>query len=164
VSIPTIGAGTNEVLKRSALTKTVFDVLKSTVLLGRGVAPPEGGWPNGTPGAGVFVPYAVLKTGVASTPGPSQPERLGRFRTSWLVGYAVTFHGKNESSVDEYADTVRDQILQLPKMLTLDGEDWTLQQVQISRMGATERDDSTSPAHWRLTDDVSLHLSRVRAT
>ncbi|HEY5787505.1 MAG TPA: hypothetical protein VIT65_22295 [Microlunatus sp.] len=164
MSIPTIASGSNEVIKRSELTKTIFDLLKSTVLLGRGVAPPEGGWPNGTPGSGAFVPYTVLKTGAATTPGPSQPERLGRYRTSWMVAYAVTFHGKNESSVDEYADTVRDQILALPREVSLDGVDWTVQQVQIARMGATERDDSTSPAHWRLTDDVSLHLSRVRTT
>lgn len=153
----------NEVIKRSLLTKAVFDLLKGQVLIGRGVAPPEGGWSAGQPGQGTYVPYVVLKTGAAITPGPGQPERLGRVRTSWVVSYAFTYHGKMESAVDEYADVVRDEIIALDKALTIDGVEWRVQQVKFDRLGATEIDNSTSPGHWRLTDDVSLHLSRVSA-
>ena len=136
----------------------------SDLLLGRGVAPPSGGWGGGQPGAGAFTPYAVLKTGVATTPAPGEPERLGVRRTSWLATYQFTYHERMESAVDEYADVCRDLILSsLPERYELDGVDWVLQALQIPRMGATEDDKSTTPSHWRLTDDVSLHLSRASA-
>ena len=155
---------TNEVLKRSELTKAIFDALSGTILLGRGVAPPGGGWASGQPGTGTFTPYAVLKTGVAQTPAPGEPDRLGPRRTSGLVGYQLTYHERMESAADEYGDSVRDQVLiSMPTTFELDGVTWNLNALQIPRMGASERDDSTSPAHWRITDDVSLHLSRASA-
>lgn len=155
---------TNQVLKRSELTKAIYDALSGSMLLGRGVAPPSGGWSGGQAGAGTFVPYAVLKTGQATTPAPGEAERMGALRTSWLATYQFTYHERMESAVDDYADVCRDLILsELPMAYTLDGVDWVVQAVQIPRMGATEVDQSTNPAHWRLTDDVSLHLSRARA-
>ena len=62
----------NQVIKRSELTKAIFDILSESMLLGRGVAPPSGGWAGGQPGAGAFTAYAVLKTGVATTPAATR--------------------------------------------------------------------------------------------
>jgi hypothetical protein len=153
----------NEVIKRSELTKAVYDHLSQNVLIGRGSAPRDGGWTGGQPGAGNFTPYVVLKTGRALSPGPGQPERLAVGRTSWVCNYVLSYHNTMESNVDDYADTIRDFILELPKTYTLDGVDWHLQRVSIEVMGETRSDNSTSPTHWSLADDVSLHLSRVRA-
>lgn len=153
-----------QVIKRSLLTKAVVDFLKAAdVLVGRGIAPPEGGYPSGQAGSSTFVPYVVLKTGPATTPAPGQPERLRFHQTSWVVGYTLTYHHNRESSVDEYADVVRDVLIGLPETYSIDGVDWRMQRAETPRLGPTERDESTSPTHWRLTDDVSLHLSRVLA-
>lgn len=153
----------NEVIRRSMLTKAIYDFMSTNVLMGRGAAPRDGGWTGGQSGAGTFVPYVVLKTGRATSPAPGQPERVAISRTSWACNYVLAYHNTMESNVDDYADTVRDFILQLPQTYTLDGVDWQLQRVTVDGMGETRVDNSTSPAHWSLADDVSLHLSRVRA-
>lgn len=153
----------NEVIRRSHLTRAVFDHLSANVLIGRGSAPRDGGWQNGQPGAGTYVPYAVLKTGRATTPATGQPERLGPSRTSWICGYVLTYHNTMESNVDDYADVVRDFLITLPQEMTIDGVDWRVQRLSIDAMGETRQDNSTAPSHWSVSDDVSLHLSRVRA-
>src|SRR5580765_1867488 len=132
---------TNAPIARSQLTKYLFEHLADVTLLGRGVAPPDGGWSDGQPGVGTFANYAVLKTGRAITPAPGEPERTGRFRTSWRVSYQVTYHSVNESNVDELADMGRARIVTFDGPFTLDGIDWTLQSIQIPQLGATERDD-----------------------
>lgn len=153
-----------EVIKRSSLTAQVIAALNGSILVGRGTAPPEGGFPQGTPGSQDFIPYLVVKTGIATTPSPGEPENLRRYRTSWIVMYSFTYHSTSDSRVDDFADVGRDLVLSvLPETYVLDGVTWRLQTVQIPRMGATEKDDSTDPAHWRLTDDVSLRLSRENA-
>jgi hypothetical protein len=157
---------TNAPIARGQLTGAVFthlqDGLNGDVLVGRGAAPEAGGWSNGQAGVGSFKDYVVLKTGTASTPAPGQPERLAALRTSWVCSYRLTFHGTKESSVDLRADMARALMVTLPEQFTLDGVDWTLQRVEYARLGDTRPDNSTDPAHWTVTDDVSLHLSRVQ--
>jgi hypothetical protein len=137
--------------------------ISNGTLLGRGVAPPAGGWPEGKERNGSWVNYAVLKTGVAVTPGSGQPERLGRDRTSWDCSYQLTSHATKESGVDEVAQKLREHVVDMSGALSLGGVDWVIQEVTIARMGDTQRDDSTDPAHWRVTDDVSVRLSRLRS-
>ncbi len=157
---------TNAPIDRPALTKYLFDHIAAAgngTLLGRGVAPPAGGWPEGKERNGAWVNYAVLKTGIAVTPGSGQPERLGRDRTSWDCNYQLTSHSTRESDVDVVAQALRKHVVAWDGVVTLDGVDWTIQEVTVPRMGDTQRDDSTDPAHWRVTDDVSVRLSRVRS-
>lgn len=157
---------TNAPIARAKLTGLLFthlqDGLNDGVLVGRGSAPEGGGWSNGQAGVGSFTDYVVLKTSIASTPAPGQPERLAALRTSWVCAYRLTFHSTKESNVDIAADKGRALMVLLPEVLTLDGVDWTLQRVEYGRLGDTRPDNSTDPAHWTVTDDVSLHLSRVQ--
>lgn len=153
-------------LDRAALTKVLFDLLATGVApnpVGRGVAPPKGGWESGTSGQGQFTDYAVLKTGRSQTPAPGHPERMARHGTSWQCLYQVTYHSVNESSVDTLARPGRNTLVTFDGQVTLDGIDWTVQDLSITEMGATMRDDTTSPAHWTVTDVVSLTLSRVQS-
>lgn len=155
---------TNVPIDRPALTKALFDHLAEIAngtLLGRGVAPPSGGWPEGKERNGAWVNYAVLKTGVAVSPAPGFPERMGRARTSWECSYQLTSHSTRESNVDDVAQQMREHVVKWEGQVTLDGVEWELQEVGVSRLGDTQRDDSTDPAHWRVTDDVSVRLSRV---
>lgn len=155
---------TNAPLDRSALTKHVFDTLRTNVagvLFGRGIAPPDGGWPGGDAHSGPWVDYAVLKTGTAVTPAPGAPDAIGRPRTTWLANYAVTSHGTSDSDVDELAQKIRDVVIRLHGAVTLGDVEWEIDQVLTPRLGGTERDDSSDPAHWRVTDDLSVRLTRV---
>lgn len=150
---------------RHELTNRLFRVLKDGgMLVGRGIAPQSGGWPSGEPGAGDFVPYAVLTTLTAVTPAPGEPERVGSRRTSWLFNYRVAYHSVNESLVDTLAYTGRKLVVQMEGPVTLDGVVWTVQSVLVPQYGETVRDDSTNPSHWKVTDAVSLHLSRAQTT
>ena len=154
-------------IARSVLTTKVVahlvDALaENNILVGRGSAPPAGGWDQGQPGVSGFVSYLTVKTGVAFNPVDPQP--VMRNRTSWEVAYSLTSTGALESHADDVADQVRAAIVELPKTFTLRGVNWTLQQVKTPRLGATIRNDGTDPPFWEVTDDVSLHLSLDRAS
>ena len=157
-----------DVILRSGLTKDLFehlrDELDGSVVVGRGIAPPVGGWTGGEPGQGVWVDYTVLKTGRATSPAPGEPERLGRQHTSWLCTYQLTHHSTRESLTDELGDKVRAALASyMRRPLDLGGIDWNLQAINMAELGGSVRDDTTTPAHWSITDVVSLHLSRVSA-
>ena len=154
-------------LARSALTGAIVAHLASTlasesILVGRGQAPPEGGWEHGQPGVGDFIAYVTVKTGAATTPAAGEPARMGKARTSWDANYALTSVGVLESHADDTADQVRAAITALPESFTLRGATWALQQVRTPRLGATIANTSTDPPFWEVTDDVSLHLSLVQ--
>ena len=158
-------------IKRSDLTGAFLAYLGPLldlegILLGRGTAPPGGGWPatvNGS-GRGIFTPYVVLKAGMASTTAPGERDALSTNATSWLVSYQVTTHDVSESKVDTSADVLRPILIGFGRdvgQITLGGIDWALQQVTVPRLGATTVTRATDPPHWQVSDDVSLHLSRV---
>lgn len=157
---------TNAPIDRPALTRAIFGFLAAavpSVQFGRGVAPPGGGWPEGKERNGPWTTYAVIKTGEAITPAPGQPERLGRDRTSWQCAYQLTSHHTSESKADDVAQLVRAAIVEFGGTLTLAGVDWVVQECAVPRLGASEKDDSTDPDHWRVTDAVSVRLSRASA-
>ena len=154
-------------LQRYELTKLFIDYLAGMlapgILIGRGTAPPAGGFPKGAPQGGAFKPYVVLKTGVAISPAPGERDALAANMTSWQVTYQLTTHHDAESKVDESADAVRQAAVGLRRQtaaIELNGVVWTLQSVFVPRMGATTPYRGSEPVHWQCTDDVSLHLSR----
>ena len=151
-------------IARSLLTTKIIDFLVSSladegVLVGRGQAPPAGGWESGQPGTGDFTAYVTLKTGSATTPAAGEPARMGTARTSWDVAYSLTSVGALESHADDTADKVRFAIVDLPQSYELRGFTWVLQQVRTPRLGPTLANNATDPPFWEVTDDVSLHLS-----
>lgn len=158
---------TNAPIARSKLTAVIFNHLRiglqpKNIAVGRGAAPESGGWSQGQSDVGDFTNYVVLKTSSATSPAPGQPERLAASRTSWACRYLLTYHSVKESAVDVIADAGRAMLVLLPEELTLDSVAWHLQRVEFNRLGDTRPDNSTNPAHWTVTDDVSLHLSRVQ--
>lgn len=143
---------------RPDLTAAVVAVaVTSTVPVGRGSAPKEGGWTGGQQGSD-FVDYAVVKAGVTRTPANGEPERLGRYATSWDVGIQVIGHGETEKRCDVAAATVVKEVFTIDGELALDGVVWEVQKVVVTAMGATEWSDQNKA--WRVVYDVSLHLSR----
>ena len=155
-------------IARAGLTTDIVSHLvaalaQGPILVGRGLAPPGGGWVKGQPGTSAFVDYVTLKTGNATTPAPGTPERAGRNRTSWACNYSLTSAGALESHADDVGDRVRAAIVNLPKTFTLRGVTWALQQVQVPVLGATVRNDSTDPPFWEVTDSVSVWLALEQA-
>lgn len=133
------------------------------VLVGRGMAPPEGGWTKGQPGVEGFTRYTVLKTGNAVTPAPGNPPQMARNATTWECSYSLTTAGAMDSHADDTADLVRDAICLLEGPFILRNDTWALQKVHVPRLGRTVRNDSTDPPFWEVTDDVSVWLSLERS-
>lgn len=153
-------------LARAGLTTIIVahlvDQLEDVVLVGRGMAPPAGGWSKGQPGVEGFVNYTVLKTGNAVTPSPGNPQQMARNATTWDCSYSLTTAGAMDSHCDDTADLVRAAISSLEGPFTLRDDTWTLQQVRVPRLGRTIRNDSTDPPIWEVTDDISVWLSLER--
>lgn len=151
-------------LSRSVLTGLLVSylgvALEPAILVGRGVAPPAGGWNKGQPGVDSFQAYTVVKTSQA-LPGPA-PENLGRRapRAHWRAGYSLLSAGAKESHVDDVADQVREAVVSFAGDLDLRGISWTIQKVDVQGLGPTTRNDSVDPAFWEVSDTVSVWLSR----
>ena len=146
-------------IHRPSLTAYVVEVAKgSSVPIGRGSAPREGGWYGGQQGSGDFTDYVVVKAGPAQTPARGEYERLGRFATSWDVRIQIIGHGETEQRCDEAASTVLKEVFTIDGDVTLEGVAWTIQKVVVNTMNATEW--SNQDKAWRTLYDVSLHLSR----
>lgn len=156
----------NAPLARAGLTGAIITHLTTTLgtgcLVGRGSAPPEGGWVKGQPGNGAFVNYTVLKTGNAVTPARGEPEGMGRGKVSWEVNYSLTTAGALESHVDDTADLVRAAIASLAGPFVLRDDTWSLQLLRVPRLGPTVPNNSVDPPFWEVTDDVSVWLSLER--
>lgn len=152
---------TNAPIVRNDLTMALLTFLLEIdgIEVGRGTAPKDGGYVNGS--TGTFTAYAVIKTGRAVTPAPNEPERF-RARTSWQLDYQITYHEVTEDKVERLAQLGREKLVDFAGPLALGGVDWELQRIWIPRLGGIDKDDSTDPAHQRLTDDVSLHVSRAQ--
>lgn len=154
-------------IARGALTAAVVshmgNVLEPAILVGRGSAPKDGGWPQGQPGRGVFKRYVTVRTTRAQSPAPGEPNPVGRNLASWLVGYRIAAFESMESKVSDVLDTAAEAISTLEGPFELRGVRWTLQQVIFGAMGDIVPNNSTDPPYWQTTLDVSLHLSRERA-
>lgn len=153
-------------IARSSLTTQLVahlvDALEtSNVLVGRGTAPKDGGWTSGQPGIGTFAPYITVKTRPAT---PWLRDEVGRNRSSWQCNYAITSSHYKDSACDDVADLARAAVVSFgaDAPLSLGGVMWSLQKVDVPRLGATGPRNSTNPPFWEVTDDVSLWLSAVR--
>lgn len=150
-------------LLTTAVVKHLATQLQPEILVGRGVAPKDGGWVGGQPGSGLYNSYITLRTGRAITPAPGEPNPIGRVINSWSVSYRMNCFGAMESHAGDVADRACEAISTLEGPFTLKGVDWVLQQVVFGGMSDIIPNNSTDPPYWQTSADVSLHLSRVRA-
>lgn len=131
--------------------------LEPDVLVGRGTAPPAGGWPSGQPGQGIFVPYVTVKAQAATA---RDRDTVGRNRMSWSCNYRLSYSAGKESIADDAADLGRTAVVGFSGPLTLGGVAWRLDKVDTPRLGAPGSNSSTDPPFWDVSDDVSFWLSR----
>lgn len=148
----------NPAIDRGGLVRMLLEMAgRADVPVGRGAAPQPGGW-TGQMMSSPYQDYAVIKAGASTSPAPGESERLSRYGTSWSITVTVTGHGETEERCDTAAYLVTDELLALDGDIELGGVSWTVQRVTLPRLGATEW--SNQDKSWRVTYDVSLHLSR----
>ena len=120
--------------------------------VGDNVAPAAGGWVDGQPGAGVYVPYLVVVT------AGSAPRTLAQSTTvpAWGCGYSVRAHGGNRTQTDWMAKVGRDAIAGLKGHLFGADPAWGIINVEWTGLGPMLRNDSTAPPSWSVADTVTL--------
>lgn len=145
-------------LHRGDFTTYLLAELRTTLLVGDGAAPDEGGWdddPN-DPGSS-YVPYVVLNPmAVSQGTGP-----LGDTSSDYQLPYSVTAYGVSRNQVEFYADTARKKLASLVReVVTLDGSDWKIQQYRANSIGGVSRRDETEPSEFIQSDVVVIFLSK----
>jgi hypothetical protein len=119
--------------------------------VGDGVAPNEGGWAEGQPGKGVFVPYVTVVS------GGSAPRALGvnSHVPAWAVGFSLRGAGGSRKQVDWVGTTYRRALLGL-KQQKFGSPPWKVINVEWVALGPVTRNDATSPASWGTSDTVTI--------
>ena len=152
------------IFSRGVLTDDLLEHLERVsaadiMLIGDGYAPEDGGWSDGQPGRGKFVPYAIVSTGQGS---PGQREPLGAKDASWVQAYSLRYVGGSRQQTDWAAD--RGRVLldtYAPRNLPLSPtKSWRVQQVQFTSLGAISRNDTVEPPYWECVDAVNVWLER----
>lgn len=133
------------------------------VLVGDAVAPDAGGWSEGTPDQGVFVPYTVLVTG----PGVAFDKQNIQASEAWdwKLRYQLRHAGGMRNQADWTADQARkvwDAQGETRLMLNDDPPHWKAFGFSVVTMGAVNRNDTVQPPYYEIVDDVQLSLSRCR--
>jgi hypothetical protein len=148
-------------MDHGALTDLVLDALATNMAtltapdpapkVGDGVAPVDGGWADGQPGTGVFVPYVTLVSGGAA-PRALSP---GSHIPVWAVGFSVRCTGGSRKQCDWVATTARRALTGLDKQKFGDPE-WKVINVEWASLGPVTRTDATSPAIWSVYDTITV--------
>lgn len=128
------------------------------ILVGDGIAPKAGGWTEGQPGRGQFIPYVVLAGGSAGpAPNPSMGDRF----EDWLCNYQLRATGASRAQVDWIGDRVSSVLWdQVGARLSLDDTNWRFVDLRLPNLGAPSRTDATDPPYWEAADVAELRLSR----
>ena len=119
--------------------------------VGDNVAPAAGGWANGQPGSGVFVPYLVVVTGG----GAPRAQSPGSVIPTFSVSYSLRSHGGSRAQCDWMAKVGRDGIYGVSQVKFGDPL-WKVINVEWQQLGPMLRNDSTAPPSWSVSDTFLL--------
>lgn len=152
-----------------ALTDLVLVYLRDQTeqLVGDGLAPDGGGWLNGQPNSGIFVPYITLN-GQGAVQKFSSVDTLESAILSWEVLYHLHGHGGSRSQADWIAHRGRTAC---PGMTGLSfGDDdgsgdlnsYRIIATDLKSVSPTARNMSVDPPFWTVVDTFSFIVSRTR--
>ena len=119
--------------------------------VGDNVAPAEGGWADGQPGSGIFVPYLVVVTGGGAVRALGQ----GSVIPAFSISYSLRSHGGSRTQCDWMAKVGRDGIYGVSQVKFGDPL-WKVINVEWAQLGPMLRNDSTAPASWSVSDTFLL--------
>lgn len=121
-------------------------------------APDAGGW-DGQPNlqGSKFVGYATVWPLTATqSSGP-----LGDAQADWQMPYQVITYGIDPNQTENQADKTRIWARRLERQsISLDGEQWYIQQVRVTSIGAMARNDNFDPPQFSQVDVLTLWISK----
>lgn len=130
---------------------------ESGQLVGDGVAPEGGGWVQGQPNKGIFVPYIAIVSAGASTVIEDFSNKV-----DWHVTWSARSFGGSRKQCDwiaqkcrESVDSMNRQLFGPPELL------YKVINVDWEGLGAVSRVDTVNPPFWQVFDTFSLICSRV---
>lgn len=151
-----------------ALTDLVLDYLRDTTqqLVGDSLAPDGGGWLNGQPNSGVFVPYITLN-GQGATQKFSSLDTLETAILSWEATYRLHGHGGSRSQADWIAHMGRTACVGMTGLFFGDDNVGDLNSYRIiatdlKSVSPTTRNMSVDPPIWTVVDTFTFVCSRTR--
>lgn len=152
-----------------ALTDLVIEYLRDQTnqLIGDSLPPEGGGWLNGQPNTGVFVPYITVN-GQGAEQRFSSLDTLDKAILSWEVRYHLHGHGGSRSQADWIAHEGR---AATPGMTGLvfgendpsgDNNAYRIIATDLKSVSPTTRNMSVDPPFWTVVDTFTFVCSRTR--
>jgi hypothetical protein len=133
-------------------------------LVGDGVAPPKGGWPEGVPNTkSVFAPYVVVKYAGSIASLVQNTPLCSTYAARYDVGYSLVAYDNGRLLADTLAQNAREA---LDAIGTVYGSevygDVTVKfdRIYIDSLAGATRDDSTYPKMWSSATNFHLDVAR----
>jgi len=143
------------VIDTGSLTTALVAALavSSGELVGDGVAPTAGGWSNGQPNVGDYVPYGVL-----SFQGANPRESNLRYNEhvkTWITQWRIGYYGASREQADWVATAIRSAVVDLYGV----GTGYTVRLAEWRSLGAMTRSDQVDPPLWSALDALTLQVA-----
>jgi len=144
------------VIDTGSLTTALVATLavSSGELVGDGVAPSAGGWSNGQPNVGDYVPYGVL-----SFQGGNPRDATLRYDQqvkTWVTQWRIGYYGASREQADWVATAIRGAVSDL---LGVAGGAYTVKLAEWRSLGALTRTDQVDPPLWSALDALTLQVA-----
>ena len=128
---------------------------ETSMLIGDGLAPLEGGWLKGQPNQAAFRPYAVLICNGASPRDVVMTSSL----PEWDVTWSLRCFGGSRKQVDWAAFEARKAVFGFVSS-TFGNPSYKVYGLDWKQLGSVTRIDSVDPAFWQIFDTFTFACSK----
>jgi hypothetical protein len=146
------------------VAKLTTEMAAYGALVGDGVAPLKGGWPEGVPNTrSVFAPYVVLRYAGSVASLMANTPLCATYATRFDLGYSLIAYDNGRVLADTLAQNSRAALDSFNAMLISDPlGDMTVKfdRIYIDSLAGATRDDSTYPKMWSSTTNFHLDVAR----
>jgi len=144
---------------RGPLTDFMVDQLRAgELLVGKALAPDEGGWDDDPEAVGsTFYGYIVVTPSTAQEGSGS----LADAGIEWALPYVLASYGIDLTSVEGQADTARKIVSEIKRVhVDLDGVGWKVIDIKVNSIGGVDVDRTAKPNELSQKDVVIVRISK----
>lgn len=132
------------------------------ILIGDGQKPDDGGWEEGQPDVGRFVPYTVLLFEGAVPWSPF--EVVGTDPFGWEVRWSYRHYGASRKQCDWQAVRARSALQEIRGLRSGVDDVFEVKGLQYPSLGGLVKVETVNPPFWQSFDQMLLNCSRVRTS
>lgn len=146
------------------VSKLTTEMEAYSALVGDGVAPLKGGWPEGVPNTkSVFTPYVVVRyMGTIASLVQNTP-LCSTYAARYDVGYSLIAYDNGRILADKLAQDSREALDSIGAVYgseTYGDVTVKFDRIYIDSLAGATRDDSTYPKMWSSTTNFHLDVAR----